>query len=255
MATALAVSTRSRAEARFSFVSACAMSAIIVGGFSLNIFLGRSSFHVPLIVHLHAVVMMGWIGIYLIQNTLIFTENVALHRRLGWVAIMWMPWVLVVGLLITRHSLQSYGGPPFFDQNQFLISNPLYLVCFFGLTLCAVRVRRNSAWHRRLLFCAFAMLIGPGLGRIVPTPLLIPYAWYLTELLPAVLLPVIGMVADKRIHGRIHPAWSVGIAAVVITQLVADIIAYSPIGYRFTEWFLAGSPGAERAVEAFFPAI
>lgn len=254
MATALAISARSRAEARF-FVSACAMSAIIVAGFSLNAFFGRSSFYVPLVVHLHAVVMMGWVAIYLIQNTLIFTESVALHRRLGWLALIWVPLVLVAGLLITRYSLLTYGGPPFFDQNQFLVSNSLYLVSFTGLTLWAINVRRNSAWHRRLLFCAFAMLIGPGLGRIVPTPLLIPYAWYLTELLPAILFPVFGMLADKRIHGRIHPAWSVGIAVVVTTQVVADIFAYSPIGYQFTEWLLAGSAGAERATEAYFPAM
>jgi hypothetical protein len=30
-------------------------------------------------------------------------------------------------------------------------------------------------------------------------------------------------------------------------------IAYSPLGYQFTEWFLAGTPGAERQMEAFVP--
>ena len=28
-------------------------------------------------------------------------------------------------------------------------------------------------------------------------------------------------------------------------QVVADLIAYSPLGYQFTEWFIAGTPGAE----------
>ena len=36
-------------------------------------------------------------------------------------------------------------------------------------------------------------------------------------------------------------------------QVLADLIAYSPMGYQFTEWFLAGTPGGERQMEAFFP--
>ena len=33
----------------------------------------------------------------------------------------------------------------------------------------------------------------------------------------------------------------------------ADLLAYSSWGYQFTEWFLAGTPGGERQMEAFFP--
>jgi hypothetical protein len=242
-----------RGEAKFFFTMACVMAASIVAGFAFNLAMGRSTLAVPWLVHFHAWVMMGWVALYLTQNTLIFSGNVALHRRLGWLSVVWLPAILVMGVLITRWSIQARGGPPFFDQNQFLISNPLQLLGVVGLAATAVTMRRNTGWHRRLMFFAFAMLTGPGIGRLLPSPLLIPYAWYVEAVLPPILFAGIGMLADKRRYARVHPAWFVGIATVIGIQVVADLIAYSDWGVAFTEQFIAGTPGAERPMAAFFP--
>jgi hypothetical protein len=64
---------------------------------------------------------------------------------------------------------------------------------------------------------------------------------------------MIGVLADKRRYGKAHPAWFWGIGIVVALQIVADLIAYSPLGYAITEQVLAGTPGAERQMEAFVP--
>jgi hypothetical protein len=176
---------------------------------------------------------------------------VALHRRVGWFAAAWVPVVVVMGLLVMRHSLQTRGGPPFFDQNEFLISNPLQIFGFATLTAWAISVRRNTSRHRRLMFCGMAVLCGPGFGRLLPMPLLIPYAWYASIFLPLTLFVGAGMIADKRRYGRVHPAWLCGIALSVGLQIVADLIAYSPLGYSLTEWFVAGTPGADRPMAAF----
>lgn len=242
-----------RGEARFFFTMACLMVGTILAGFSFNIAVGRSSFGAPLLVHVHALIMLGWLGIYLAQNSLIFAGNVLLHRQLGWIAVLWVPLMVVMGILITRHSLQTLGGPPFFDQNQFVISNPLQLLGFAGLVAWAVTVRRNTGWHRRLMFCSMAILCGPGFGRLLPMPLFIPYAWYIAIFLPLILFVGAGMLADKRRYGRVHPAWWWGIAVTVALQIVADLIAYSPLGYSITEQVIAGTPGAERSMAAFFP--
>lgn len=243
-----------RSEARFFFTMACVMAATIVAGFSFNLAMGRSSFSMPWLVHFHAWVMMGWVGLYLTQNSLIFVGNVALHRRLGWLSMIWLPAIAVMGLVITRWSLQAEGGPPFFDQNEFLVSNPAMLFLAVGLAGWAVSVRRNTGWHRRLMFCSFAILTGPGIGRLMPNPFLIPYAWWISAVGMSLIFPLIGVWADKRRYGAAHPAWFFGIGGVLVVQAIADLIAYSPMGYRFTQWFLAGTPGAARQMAAFFPA-
>jgi hypothetical protein len=242
-----------RGEAKFFFTMACVMAATIVAGFSFNIVTGRSSFGMPWLVHFHAWVMMGWVGLYLAQNALIFSDNVALHRRLGWLSLIWLPAILVMGLLITRFSLQTVGGPFFFDQNEFLISNPLMLLLSVGLAGWAVTVRANTGWHRRLMFCSFAILTGPGIGRLTPNPLLEPYAWWIGAVGLPLIFPIVGMLADKRRYGKVHPAWLWGVGGVIGLQAIADLIAYSPMGIEFTEWFLAGTPGADRPMAAFLP--
>jgi hypothetical protein len=87
-------------EARFFFTMACIMAATIIAGFGFNLVTGRSSFTMPWLVHVHAWVMMGWLGLYVLQNSLIFAGNVALHRRLGWLSMLFLPAMLVMGLLI-----------------------------------------------------------------------------------------------------------------------------------------------------------
>lgn len=242
-----------RGEARFFFTMACVMAATIVAGFSFNFAMGRSTLAVPWLVHLHAWVMIGFVALYVAQNYLVFSDNVALHRRLGWLAAIWIPAIVVMGVLITRHSLRTGGGPPFFAQNQFLFSNPLQLFGFAALATWAIAIRKNTGWHRRLMFCAFALITGPGFGRLLPNPFLIPYAWYISAILPAVLFPTIGMLADKRRYGAVHPAWLWGIGMVLGVQVVADLLAYSDWGIAFTRQFVAGTPGDERQMEAFFP--
>jgi hypothetical protein len=242
-----------RSEARFFFTMACVMAATIVAGFGFNAAVGRSSFGAPWLVHFHAWVMMGFVALYLAQNYLVFSDNVALHRRLGWLSVIWIPAILAMGLAITRYSMQTSGGPPFFDQNQFLFSNPLQLLGFAAMAGWAVAIRKNTGWHRRLMYCAFATLTGPGVGRLLPNPFLIPYAWYASAILPVLIFVMVGMIADKRRYGAVHPAWLCGIGIVLGVQVVADLVAYSDWGIAFTQQFLAGTPGAERSMEAFFP--
>ena len=242
-----------RGEARFFFTMACVMAASIVAGFSFNLAMGRSSFGMPWLVHFHAWVMMGWVALYLTQNTLIFRDNVALHRRLGWLSVIWLPAVLLMGLLITRFSLQTQGGPFFFDQNEFLLINSAMLLLSVILAATAVTMRANTGWHRRLMYCSFAILTGPGIGRLTPNPLLEPYAWWIGAVGLPLIFPVIGMIADKRRYGRVHPAWLWGIGLVIGVQAVADLVAYSDWGVAFTKDFIAGTPGAERSMQAFLP--
>ena len=45
----------------------------------------------------------------------------------------------------------------------------------------------------------------------------------------------------------------VGVGLLLAVQVVADLVAYSDWGIAFTREFIAGTPGANRPMEAFFP--
>ena len=163
-----------------------------------------------------------------------------------------IPAMVVAGSMIIVVSARTTGGPFFFAQNEFFISNLAGLFTFGGLALWSLRVRRHSGWHRRLMLVAMSVLTGPGLGRLLPMPLLIPHAWTATIVLTFVF-PLIGMVADWRRDGRVHPAWWWGMGINVGVFAASMALAYSPVGYALTESVTAGSPGAERPMEAFIP--
>lgn len=252
MATVIEQARTVRSEERFFLILAWAMALTIVGGFSINLVLGRSTFAVPAIFHIHAFVFFGWVALYLAQNTLVASGNVALHRRLGWIAMAWIPLMVTFGIAMTVVSLRRNGGPPFFDMREFATGNPIALLGFAGLAGTAIMMRRRTDWHRRLMLCAMAGLTGPGLGRLLPMPLLIPFAWWIANL-ATLIFPIIAVVADRRRHGRVHPALLWGIGVLLGALLLGETIAYTPAGLALTEWMVSGSPGSLRPVAAHFP--
>src|SRR3546814_11367164 len=100
------------------------------------------------------------------------------------------------------------------DQNEFLFSNTMLLMLFGAMVIVALRRRRHTGWHRRLMLSAMSILTGPGIGRLLPMPLLMPHSWRIS-IAVTMIFPVIGMIADKRRHGRVHPAWWGSVGAVI----------------------------------------
>jgi hypothetical protein len=233
MATVIDNPAPARREERFLFGLACAMAGVLVAGFAFNLAAGRSTFAVPLVYHLHAFVFFGWIALFLTQTWLMASGKVALHRRLGWLSAIWVPTMVILGIAITVTSLRRTGGPFFFDANEFLVSNPIGLLAFAGLVAIAVKMRRRTDWHRRLMISAMASITGPGIGRLMPAPLLIPWAWEITNLMGMGFI-VAGMFRDKRHLGHVHRAWFVGLAVGVGWLVLGEILAYTDWGIELT---------------------
>jgi len=238
-------------EERFFFTIACVMAAVIVAGFSFNLAMGRSSFSLPLIDHIHAFVFFSWVALYVVQNALISRDLVAIHRKLGWLSIGYVPVMVGLGIAVVLNSL-ARGGPPFFAQNEFLFGNIAGLITFAGLIVAALVMRRRTDWHRRLMLSGMAILTGPGFGRLLPVPLLIPWAWQVSNAVPMIFV-LTGIIFDLRRNGRPHPAWIAALAAVFTMQVISNLIAFSPFGISVTEHVIAGTPGARRGMAAFFP--
>lgn len=237
---------------RVFLIMALIMALVIVAGFSLNLAMGRSSLALPLAFHVHGIIFMSWLSLYLAQAVTIATGNVALHKRLGKLAYGMVPTMVAAGVMIILVSVRGSGGPFFFAQNEFLISNLAGLLAFGALATWALRVRRHSGWHRRLMLVAMSILTGPGLGRLLPMPLLIPYAWPIA-VSASFAFGAAAMLVDWRRNGHVHPAYWWGMGINVGAFLASMLLAWSPLGYAITEWVVAGTPGAARPMEAFLP--
>ena len=237
---------------RFFVRGAIVMALTIVAGFSFQHAMGRSTFMSPPLVHAHAIVFMGWVAIYLAQNLLIATGRVDIHRKLGWIALGWLFPMVLLGCLVTLAMLRRGQVPFFFRPLQFLVFDPMTLFFFAGLTIAAVTMRRQTQWHRRLHFCGMSLLTMPAFGRLLPMPLLQPWAWE-AAFAASMIFPIAGIVADLRRSGQVHPAWRYGIGAMLACFVLTEAITYSPVGTALYRVVTAGSPGASVPALEFAP--
>lgn len=237
---------------RFFVRAAFVMALVIVAGFSTQLAMGRSSFASPLLVHAHAIVFMGWVTIYVVQNVLATSGRIDLHRKLGWLAAGWMVAMVVLGCLVTVAMVRRGQVPFFFQPLHFLVFDPLAVFTFAGLTTAAIVMRRRTDWHRRLHFCGMSLLLGPAFGRLLPLPLFAPWSFEATAA-ATLIFPLIGVVADIRRSGHAHPAWRWGIGTIVGSLLLTEVIAYGPLGPPLYRAVTAGSPGAKVAPLDFPP--
>ena len=237
-------------DERFFVRSAIVMAVTIVSAFAFQYLMGRSTFASPIRVHIHAFFFMGWVAIYVAQNVFVATDHMALHRRLGWVAAVWIVPMVFMGCFVTVAIVRNAYVPFFFKPLEFLIFDPLTVITFAGLTTAAVILRRQTGWHRRLHFCAMTMLLAPAFGRLLPMPLLQPWSWE-AAFAATLIFPIAGIWSDIHRTGRIHPAWNWGIGTILASFVLIEALTYSPVGLAVYDRVAAGSPGASVAPLGF----
>ena len=239
-------------EERFFLRAAIAMAIVAAGAFSFSLAMGRSSFHVPPLVHAHAIAFMGWVTIYLLQNIFVTTGRIDLHRLLGWVGVGWIAMMVVLGNVAIVLMVRRGGIPFVFQPLHLLVYDSVIIFTFAGLTYSAIVLRRRTDWHRRLHYCGMSMLLGPAFARLLPLPLLIP--WELEASYFALMIfPALAVWSDVRRSGRVHPAWLWGIGTMVAAMLLTEVITHSAIGSALYRVVTAGSPGAAIAPLEYAP--
>lgn len=242
-------------EGRDRFFSglAIAMAVTVVLGFSTQYMMGRSTFAARPIVHVHALAFMGWVALFTVQAQLgAGAETPRLHRRLGWVGAGWAVLLIAVACALIVDVTRRGTAPFFFQPQHFLLANPFTVFAFAGFTWAAIRLRRRTDWHRRLHICGTTMIMGPAFGRLLPMPLLEPWAFECGAL-AGLVFPAAGMIHDKLRYGRVHPAWLLAFVAIPGLLLAARLLAFSPAGDALYAAVTQGSPGAAVDGRAFAP--
>ena len=193
----------------------------------------------PLHVHAHGVVMLGWLALTVAQTWLVDRDNLALHRRLGWLGIGLAAGLVALGSYTGIHAVMTQRQPPFFAPPYFLALSQVGLVAFAGLIAAAVATRRRTEWHRRFMLGALILILEPALGRVLPMPLIMPWGGWLSM---AIRLGVVGLVArhDSRTLGRVHPATVIVALVVAGAHVAVEVLARVPAWIALAERLVGG---------------
>lgn len=237
------LSSRAGGEERFILIMSVIMVMTVVAGFLTLYLRGISTFAAPWPVHAHAVLFMGWVGFFMLQVWCATKGRVNVHKRLGWIATVYVPVLVVVGALILFRMMRNAAVPPFWTYSYFMVMNLMSLVAFAGLTIAAIVLRKKTRWHRRLMLCGMAALAITAINRLTPDSVLAQYM-SLGSALAILLVPLAGMAADWRRDRRVHPAWAWGLAALILTGLTTELVGRTALAGEVVTIITAGSPGA-----------
>lgn len=181
----------------------------------------------PFWVHMHGVAMLAWLGLLVVQPTLVSRDNLPLHRRLGWIGAALAIVITCLGIFTGLASLVLNRFPPFFSPPYFLALTTVESLVFGLMVWAAVRRRHTTQWHRRLMIGATIVILEPALGRILPMPLMIGWSDIPIGLAQ---LAVVGIIAlyDRRTLGRVHPATKAVAAIVIAVRITIYLLSMAP---------------------------
>lgn len=225
MATLATSATR---EKPFFLRMIVGISAIIVLGFLQFAARGYSNYSTaPLWVHAHGAVMLAWLGLLIVQSSLVQRGQVMLHRQLGILGVVLAAALIVLGMFTAQRAIALHRVPPFFTDAFFLSLTHVGLLFFAGMIVAAVANRSRPEWHRRLMLGALVLLMEPAFGRLLPMPLMGPWGeWVIMAIQLATLALV--MRHDRKRFIAVHPATTISALVVVAAHVAVTLAAMTP---------------------------
>jgi hypothetical protein len=206
----IAVAERRRVtHSRFYLSMAIVFVAVGLTGFSTTFFkpLQAGTFTAPIVVYVHAACMFGWLTLFLLQTTLVYTRKTPLHRQIGWFGCALAVGVTVspiaVQTYVTRRELAAGSGDM---EKAFLLMTCLEMLMVMTFFCVAIANRRRPEIHKRLLILFTISLLGPAWCSFRHLPIFqsvpIEVFYYIAD-----SFILLAMAYDWQTSRRIHPVY------------------------------------------------
>ena len=227
------VISRRRAEHMFF----TGMALILLGYLSLGFwksYLGAGVVLAPLpslVVHVHAVLFVGWFVLFGIQIALVGGDRLGLHRRLGVIMLGWGAAMLISGVATAVMAVRR----PASGVDAAVFAGDLSAMIGFAILAGAGLYRRSSApKHKRLMTLASSAIVGPAIVRWPFDFIRIGPPVYVS--LFYLLLPMLIVAYDVATTRRVYGVTWLGLGLMV--ALVASFLALPalPGWIAFTDW-------------------
>jgi hypothetical protein len=233
-----------RGEHRFFSIASLAMIAVIAVGFAPSFYL-RGIIPAPHpfepltpLVLLHGLLFTAFLMLFTTQVWLVAAGRSDVHRKLGRVAFILVPVMIVVGVVTGLGGVsRPLTAPPGISPLSWL-AVPLLDVPVFGtLLILGLANRFRPVAHKRYMFIAMADMMVPGFGRIAP---LLPIPRTLVIPTGQIFLPALFLMAliawDYWSRGRPHRISIIATSAVIAVAAVKPLVWTTSAWLHFAEW-------------------
>jgi len=183
----------------------------------------------PLIVHVHAALMVGWLALLLAQTTLVATGRRTVHTKLGLLSLALAPCVLAAMIAITiwRYGERVELGQIVQGSNTLLTQGRsiVYFTLFFAWSFLVRKSDRET--HERMMILATVVLGTAGIARMTWLPTTMPdsydavHAYMLLLLTPSLVCDIVRL-------GRPHRAYLIGLALLLPWLVATHFLWNSP---------------------------
>ena len=187
------------------------------------------SFAGPSWSHAHGALLAGWLALVAVQAWL-SPRRLALHRTIGWVAVVLAPLVafstVAIGHEAASSGLSRGDGPIAVSGFLGTVTAP---AIFLGLVIAGIALRQTPQWHKRLIFVATVSIMWPAWFRwrhFLPG---VPRPEITLGLLVANLPIVIAMIRDRLRFGAVHPAYLTAGLGLIVEQSFETLAFDTPL--------------------------
>jgi hypothetical protein len=217
------------------------MAVIAVAGFWRTyfgaLFAGRS--HAEGLIHLHAAIFMGWIGLVILQSYLAISGRTALHMTVGRIGMIYGAGLVVFGLTFALIMFSRKVAAVGVDgvKGGFLV--PLTdMIIFSAFLFGAWRTRTRPEVHRRFILLATNTILIAAVGRVSGGTSSVALA----DVVPFLLIwlsPLwIAIAYEGFRHRRLHPVYAWGavlLIALRYRQLLRETDSWMAISHWLAE--------------------
>lgn len=217
--------------------------AMVLWGFSRSWLLRGMNAELPAlpaIVHIHGLIFLGWVLLFITQASLISARNLRWHRILGFSSLALAAAMVVIGVEVTVLQFQRGTGPPNIDPLTWLAAPLFDLPAFAGLIVAGVFWRHNPQAHKRLMLLGTCVLLQAALGRFQPFPPDFLGGEGMTLIAWLAAFPL--LVWDFATRGRPHAATLIGLG-VLAGEQVLRLALWNTEGWHAVARWIIGAVG------------
>jgi hypothetical protein len=188
-----------------------------------------------LLVHIHGAVFSLWILLLILQTSLIASNQVAIHRRVGLLGFGLACLMVILGLMAATDSLARHFAPgeAGVGVKAFYAVPVGDMLVFSTLIYFGFRNRSSSATHKRLMLIATIALLD---AAFVRWP--IPAPWWDLRVAQMCCYPLLLLVVcyDLWSTGKVHRATLWASMLLIVVQQVRMPIGRSSLWQSFATW-------------------